>query len=306
MPSIFNTMANIIAPILLVAGLAVLFDRRFRPEPRVLSRLVIYLLSPFLILSSMATSDLQAGEMGLIIVMALLSILLVWLVGWVLARLFRFDQKLQSVFLLTVVLINAGNYGLPLNEFAFGRSGLERAVIFYVATSVVTNTLGIYLASRGTASIRQSLLNILKVPMPYATALGFLLNISGVSLPLPLERATGLLGQAAVPVMLIILGLQLSRLSRMSFVIDRLGPVLLAAGLRLVVAPLVALPLVSLLGLSVLTGQVSIVQASMPTAVMAGVLATEFGNDAQFATAVIMVSTLASVVTLSVLLYVVG
>jgi predicted permease len=171
---------------------------------------------------------------------------------------------------------------------------------------VVTNTLGIYLASRGTASIRQSLLNILKVPMPYATALGFLLNISGVSLPLPLERATGLLGQAAVPVMLIILGLQLSRLSRMSFVIDRLGPVLLAAGLRLVVAPLVALPLVSLLGLSVLTGQVSVIQASMPTAVMAGVLATEFGNDAQFATAVILVSTLASVVTLSVLLYVVG
>ena len=303
MLSILNTMANIIAPILLVAGLAVLFDRLFRPDPRVLSRLVIYLLSPFLILSSIATSDLRAGEIGLIIVMALLSILLVLLVGWVLARLFLFDQKLQSVFLLTVVLINAGNYGLPLNEFAFGRSGLERAVIFYVATSVVTNTLGVYLASRGTASIGQSLLNILKVPMPYATALGFLLNISGVSLPLPLERAAGLLGQAAVPVMLIILGLQLSR---MSLVVYRLGPVLLASGLRLVVAPLVALPLVSLLGLSALTGQVSIIQASMPTAVMAGVLATEFGNDAQFATAVILVSTLASVVTLSVLLYLVG
>jgi malate permease and related proteins len=296
-------MANIIAPILLVVGLAVLFDRLFRPEPRVLSRLVIYLFSPFLILNSMATSDLRAGEMGLIMAMALLSILLVWLIGSALARMFRFGQKQQSVFLLTVVLVNAGNYGLPLNEFAFGRSGLERAVIFYVATSVVANTLGVYLASRGTASIRQSLLNILKVPMPYATALGFLLNISNVSLPLPLERAAGLLGQAAVPVMLIILGLQLSR---MSIVTNRFGPVLLATGLRLVIAPLVAFPLVSLLGLPALTGQVSIIQAGMPTAVMAGVLATEFGNDAQFATAVILVSTLASVVTLSVLLQVVG
>lgn len=303
MLSILNTMANIIAPILLVVGLAVLFDRLFRPEPRVLSRLVIYLLSPFLILSSMVRSDLRAGEMGLIMAMALASILLVWLIGWALARLLRFDQKERSVFLLTVVLVNAGNYGLPLNEFAFGRSGLERAVIFYVATAVVANTLGVYLASRGTASIRQSLLNILKVPMPYATALGFILNISNVSLPLPLERAAGLLGQAAVPVMLIILGLQLSR---MSIVVKRVGPVLLASGLRLVVAPLVAFPLVSLLGLSALTGQVSIIQAGMPTAVMAGVLATEFGNDAQFATAVILVSTVASVVTLSVLLHVVG
>lgn len=301
--SILNTMLNIIAPIFLVVGLTVLFDRRFRPDPRVLSRLVIYLFSPFLIFNSLTNSDLQAGEMGLIVVMAALSILLVLVAGWLLARLFRYDQKLESAFLLVVVLVNAGNYGLPLNEFAFGPAGLQRAVIFYVVTAVVTNSLGVYLASRGVASIRQSLLNVLKVPMPYATALGFLLNALNLSLPLPLERMSGLLSQAAVPVMLIILGLQLSR---MSLVLDRVGPILLATALRLVAAPLIAFLLAYLLGLSILTRQVSIIQASMPTAVMAGVLATEFGNDAQFATAVVLVSTLASIITLSVLLYIVG
>ncbi len=299
--SILSTILNIIGPILIIVGLTVLFDRFFRPDPRVLSRLIIYLLGPFLILDSLARSDLQAGEIGLIAVMATLSILLVALVGWGLARLFRFDQQLESVFLLTIVLVNAGNYGLPLNEFAFGRAGVERAVIFYVVTAIITNSLGVYLASRGAASIRQSLLNMLKVPLPYATALGLVLNITGVALPLPIARVVGLLSQAVVPIMLVILGLQLSRTT----VRGRLGPIFLATAVRLLVAPLIAFPLAYLLDLSPLTRQVSIIQASMPTAVMSGVLATEFGNDAQFSTAVVLVSTVVSVLTLSVLLYLV-
>jgi predicted permease len=289
---------NIIGPIFLIVGLAVLVDRRFAPDPRAFSRVVVYLFSPFLILDGIARSDLGAAEMGLIMAMAALSTLLIALVGWGLTRLFRFDRKLKSAFMLSVTLINAGNYGLPLNEFAFGQAGLQRAIIFFVVTAVMANTLGVYLASRGTASVRRSLLNVLTVPLPYATALGFILNVRNTTLPLPIERAITLLSQATVPCMLIILGLQLSRTS----VKGQLGPILLATATRLVIAPLIAFPLAGLLGLSGLARQVSIIEASMPTAVMGGVLATEFGSDAQFTTAVILVSTLASIVTLSILL----
>jgi predicted permease len=77
---------------------------------------------------------------------------------------------------------------------------------------------------------------------------------------------------------------------------------LLASGIRLLAAPLIALALALALGVSGLTRQVSIVQSAMPTAVFSGVLATEFGNDSDFVTAVILVSTLLSILTLSVLL----
>ena len=298
MVSFLSVAYNIIGPIFLIVGLAILIDRRFAPDPRVLSRLVVYLFSPFLILDGIARSDLQAEEIGLIVAMAALSILLITLVGWGLARLFHFDRKLESAFVLSVTLINAGNYGLPLSEFAFGKAGLQRAVIFYVVTAVAANTLGVYLASRGAASVRRSLLNMLTVPLPYATILGLILNIGHITLPLPLNRAITLLSQATVPCMLVILGLQLSRTS----VKGRLGPILLATVTRLVIAPLIAFPLASLLGLHGLVRQVAIVEASMPAAVMSGVLATEFGGDAEFATAVVLVSTLASIVTLSILL----
>lgn len=298
MLSFLSIVYNIIGPIFLLVGLAILIDRRFAPDPRALSRIVVYLFSPFLILDGIARSDLQTEEIGLIVAMATLSTLLITVVGWGLARLFRFDPKLESAFVLSVALINAGNYGLPLNEFAFGRAGLQRAVIFYIVTAVEANTLGVYLASRGTASVRRSLHNVLTVPLPYATALGLILNVGHVTLPLPLNRAITLLSQATVPCMLVILGLQLSRTS----VKGRLGPILLATVTRLAIAPLVAFPLAALLGLSGVARQVSIIEASMPSAVMSGVLATEFGSDAEFTTAVVLVSTLASIVTLSILL----
>jgi predicted permease len=298
MTTFFGVAYSVLTPIFLIIGLAVLVDRRFAPDPRAFSRAVVYLFSPSLVFTSIASSDLRAGELGQILAVATLITLLMVVVGWGLARVLRFERKLESAFILSVALINAGNYGLPLNEFAFGKAGFQRAVVFYVVTAVAANTLGVYLASRGTATVRQSLLNVLKVPLPYATVLGFLVNVQNIALPLPVERAVGLLGQAAVPIMLIILGLQLSRIS----VKGRIGPILLATFTRLGVAPLIAFPLVGLLGLSGLARQVSIIEASMPTAVISGVLATEFGGDAEFTTAVILVSTLFSMLTLSLLL----
>jgi predicted permease len=298
MASFLGVVYNVLTPIFLVIGLAVLVDRLFAPDPRAFSRAVIYLFSPCLVFDGIARSNLRAHELGLIVAVATLASLLMALVGWGLARLFRFDRKLESAFILSVVLVNAGNYGLPLNEFAFGPAGLQRAIVYYVVTAVVANTLGVYLASRGAASVGRSLLNVLTVPLPYATALGFVVNMTAIQLPVPVTRVVGLLGQAAVPCMLLILGLQLSRTS----VKGRIGPIALAAVTRLGVAPVVAFFLVTLLGLSGLAGQVAIIEASMPTAVMGGVLATEFGSDAEFTTAAILVSTLASIVTLSFLL----
>lgn len=301
MASILSIIYNIIAPIFVIVGLAVWLGRRFSPDPRVFSRVVFYLFSPFLVINSLARSDLQANEIGLMVIMVLLLYLLMAMVSWGLVRLFDFDRKLEGAFMLSVVVINAGNYGLPLSEFAFGPAGLERAVIFFVVTAVMANTLGIFLASRGTATVGQSLLNVLTVPLPYATAAGLIINFGQISLPLPIERAIGLLGQATVPCMLVVLGLQLSHISLKG----RLKPILLATAARLLIAPLIAFPLVALLDMSGLSRQVAIIQASMPTAVLSSVLAAEFGSDTEFTAAVILTSTLASIVTLSFLLWLV-
>ncbi|NLF77647.1 MAG: AEC family transporter [Chloroflexi bacterium] len=302
MSNFFDIIYNIIAPIFLVAGISVVVDRVLAPDPRPISRLAIYLFTPFLVLNSLASSDLQAGETGRLALLAVAVSLGMTVIAWIVARAAGFDRRLESAFLLTAVLINAGNFGLALNRFAFGAEGEARALVFFVVTVVISNSFGVFLASRGSTSTRQAFLNVFKIPLPYAAAIGLILNLTDTELPVPIARSTALLAQASVPTMLTVLGIQLSRTSLRG----RIGPVLLASGLRLIVAPLLAVPLALALGLSGLTRDVAIVQSAMPVAVVSGVLATEFGSDADFVTATILVSTLLSIVTLGILLALLG
>lgn len=289
---------NIILPVLLVIGLGVVIERRLSLDLRPLSGVTFYLFIPALVVNGLAQSDLKGEEIGLILFLEIILSLLLALIGWGVAKLFGFDRKLESAFMLTVAFINAGNYGLALTEFAFGMAGLQRAIIFFIGTAITGNTVGIFLASRGTASIGRSLLNMLLVPLPYATLLGLVINFGQIALPTPLDRALTLLSQAAVPAMLVTLGMQLSRTS----LTGRLQPIVLATATRLVIGPLVALPLMALMGFSGLTWQVTLVMAGMPTAVTSTILATEFGSDAELTSAIVLTTTVVSVATLSILL----
>jgi predicted permease len=298
MGEVFSNIVNTILPIFMVVGVTVAVDRVVKPDPRGLSQLVIYLFSPFLVLNGIATTELKGGEVGQIVGFAIVLCLIMAGLSWGTARLAGFDRKLESAFMLTVVLLNAGNFGIPLNRFAFGAAGEQRAVIFFVGTVLVSNTVGVFLASRGDVSTRRALLNVLTVPLPYAALLGLMLNMGDLTMPKPMGRAVGFLAQAANPAMLTVLGLQLSRAS----VTAQARPITMACGLRLIVSPVIAVLLTVVFGLSGLTRQVAIVQAGMPSAVMGGVLATEFGSDARYVTSTILISTLASMVTLSVVL----
>jgi predicted permease len=304
MTDIIQVAYDVILPIFIVIGVGAVIGLRFNPDRRALSTLLIYVFSPAIVFRGLATSKLNGSELGQIVVMYLGMTLLLAFAGWAMTRPLHLDPCLQSAFILTVVLPNAGNFGLPLNRFAFGEAGEARAVAFYAVSGVVSNTLGVYLASSGSASTRKALANVFKVPLPYAAALGLAVNLTGADIFAaggglePLGKAIDLLADAAVPGMLTLLGLQLVRTSFRG----QMRLILLATGTRLVLAPLVAFPAAALLGLAGVTRQVSIIEVSMPTAVMTVVLATQFDSDAEFTSAVILASTIASVLSLSVLL----
>jgi malate permease and related proteins len=298
MSTLLQIAYNIVLPVFIIAGIAGLTDRTIQIDPRSLSRLIVYLFTPFLVLSGIYKSDLSGSETGQLVFVALVSSVLVALFAWIVARASGFDHRMESAFMLSAALINAGNYGLPLNKFAFGDEGQSRAVIFFAATTVISNTLGVFLASRGSVSTRSALANVFKVPLLYAAVIGFIINAAKIDVPLPLDRSITLLGDASVPAMLVVLGVQLSRAT----IRGRIRPILMASGVRLIVSPLIALGLAILLGITGLTRQVILTESAMPTAVISGVLAAEFGADSEFVTATILVSTLMSIVSLSVLL----
>jgi predicted permease len=293
---------NIILPIFIVVGLAAIVDYKLEVNPYAISRLLVYLFTPALVFDSLASMEIQANEAAQLITATMTISLLLTAVSLIIARALGFERRIESAFILSVALINAGNYGIPFNRLAFGEAGEARAILCFVASVLFINSFGVFIASRGSASTREALLNTLRVPLPYAAALGLLVNAANASLPGPLVDSLELAGQAAIPGMLAVLGIQLSRTLQNGGVQQRPHSVALASGLRLLAAPIIAVGIAVVFGLAGLTRQVFIIEMGMPTAVLGGVLAIEFGSDAEYVTATILVSTFASILTLSVLL----
>jgi hypothetical protein len=120
--------------------------------------------------------------------------------------------------------------------------------------------------------------------------------------PTAIERSIDLLTQAAIPIMILVMGLQLAKVSW-----DGLSrPLLLASGLRLVVSPLLVVGIAALLGLSGAARQAAIVEAATPTAVIAIILGTEFDLEPLFITSVVLATTVLSPLTITPILAIVG
>jgi predicted permease len=289
---------KVILPVFLIIVLGYLLERRLSLDMQSISRVIFYALGPCLVFSSTATSAVSGTDIWRIVSFVLLTTLAMGLLSWAVARTLRFSRAMESAFLLTTLFVNAGNYGLPVNLFAFGQTGLERAAIFFTVSALLTSSIGVYLASRGQASGLDALRNVLKVPIVYGALAGFIVNLAAITVPEPVAKAVDLVGGASVPLMLLLVGMQLAKTS----LAGELKAIGLATFVRLVAAPAVALVLAAWLGLTGVTRQACVTEASMPTAVTAIILATEFEAGPQFVAGVVFVSTLVSVITLTLLL----
>jgi predicted permease len=296
--NLFQVFLNVVLPIFILMGFGFLLDRRSAIDIKSVSRLTFYVLSPCLIFSSLVNSTLSGADSTRIFVYVIVSTTLVGVVGWVLMRGLHLDQVTRSAFFLSTLLVNSGNFGMSLNLFAFGQPGLERAALFFVVSALISNTVGVFLAARGRAGWKGALLSVLQAPLVYAAVAAFVVNATHIALPTALQKVFTTAGNGAVPVMLLILGMQLSRTSLKEDV-PLIG---LATVLRLVGAAGIAWGLAAVMGLEGVTRQVCIVQAATPTAVTSLILAVEYNAKPKLVTGVIFLSTLASMITLTILI----
>ena len=285
-----------IAPVAFIVFVGFITGHTLGLERSTLSRLSLYVLLPALIASSLYSATLAAQNAANIVLgFALTSAILYGLV-YGLCRILQVDVLLRKTLLATTLFANTGNLGLPFITFALGESGLERAIIYLISSSILLTTLGpTLLKGKG---LLIGLRVTLGLPIFWATVAGLLLQFLGLTLPLRLDEGVRLLGQAAIPVALVTLGMQLAQTS---FKLTRI--VVIAVGLRLVLAPAIALGVALGLGLQGQDLQVLVLQGAMPTAVNTFIWATEFGGDVELVARAIVLSTLLSAITLPSLLW---
>ncbi|MGB8982297.1 MAG: AEC family transporter [Anaerolineales bacterium] len=296
------TFANNILPIILLSGAGFMLGKILHIDPRSLGRVLFYVFSPVLIFDLLIKSELKVTEAAVVIGFVLCFILtmgvLTLLVGW----LFKLERPALVSILITTMFANTGNYGLPLVSFAFGEQALSYAGIYFITTTVVFYTLGVLLASLGHMDFRQAMLGLFRIPTMYGVLLAVLINVWDITLPVPVARTVELAADGTIPLMLILLGVQLTQAE---FSANRRA-MQLSVSLRLLLAPLAALLFAALFGLQGPMRQASVTEASMPSMVSATVLATEYNLDSKLVTAVVFISTLLSPLTLTPLLVYLG
>ena len=303
MNDLLRLFANNLLPILLVAGAGYLAGKWLKVEARSISRVVFYLFSPCLLFDLLTTSRFESGEMLRMVGFTLASVLTVAAITWLFGRLLKLERKMLAAVLLCTLSINAGNYGLSLNLFAFGEEALAHASLFFVTTAIVTYTVGVMVASAGKASIADSLRGLLKIPVVYVVPLALIFMYLNWELPLPLSRSVTLLGNAAIPGMLLVLGLQLQKNNHR---VRDVRALLLGTGMRLLGGMGVGLLFAPLFGLGGMAYNAGVLESSMPTAVLATILATEYEAEPAFVTTAVFASTLLSPLTLTPLLLILG
>lgn len=302
MITLLAIFANDVLPVFVVAAVGFAIARIFKADVRTLSRVAFNALSPCLVFHLLVTSSVSAGDFARMTVFTLGVILGIGAIGWLVTRPFKLGRAATSAFLIVVMFSNSGNYGLPVVLFAFGREALAHASVYFFANAVTTYTLGVFLASAGRRSAGKALAGVLRVPAVWGVIAAGIVLWLGIPLDQPVMktvmRPVELLSGAAIPVMILVLGMQLERGSWP----ERPGLVALAAMLALVVTPLLALGAASLLGLEGPARQAAIVQSGMPSAVLTTILALEFDVAPSFVTACVTLSTLISPVTVTLLI----
>jgi predicted permease len=293
---------NNILPIFLAAGAGYALARYLKLNPRTLSQVIFYIFSPCLVFTLIRTSQLGNGDILRMISFATALILVVGGITLLIGKLMRLERKLLAASLLSSMFMNAGNFGLSVVLFAFGENSLAYSSLFFVTSSVLINTVGVMTASLGSANLRQALGNLVKLPALYALILGFVFLETGWLLPAPVERATQVLGDAAIPGMLVLLGMQLQIVRWRGFG----APLTLVNVMRLVISPLIAIGLSRVFNLSGHAIQAGVLESAMPSAVLNIVVATEFDVRPEFVTAAVTTTTLLSALTLTLWLAYLG
>jgi malate permease and related proteins len=290
-----TTLLPAVLPVGLIILIGFIVGRTLTLQRSTLSQLTLYTLSPALVVDSLYRTELSLGSSGKLLVGFALICCLIYGLVWLFSRLASLDGVLTRAITAIVMFPNTGNMGLPVTTFALGAAGLDRAIVYMLGSSVLMFCFGpAIIQGKGIVS---GLKLTFRLPLFWAIVLGLGLRLLAIKLPWGLDRGIQQLGAAAIPVDLVLLGMQLAA-TRLQLGIREI----LTGIARLAVAPIIAYTIGSWLQLETLDLQVLVLQSAMPTAVSSLVLVTEFGGDRNLVARAIVTSTLMSFITLPILL----
>lgn len=295
---LMNVFLNVILPVFGIVMIGYLLGGRLELQARTLTRAAYYVFVPAFIFQAISSADLPlAVTLRMVCYIILAQVLTALLAGGV-GRILGKSKEMIAALVMIAAFGNVGNYGLAVIRFHLGEPAMASATIYFVAITVSAFVICVGAAGWAHGGSKGALWGVVKTPALWATVPALMVSNSGLVVPLMATRMIGLLADAMIPVMLFALGLQLLEQKRVALSPD----VLLASGVRLIVAPAIAAAVAVPFALGPVESIAGILQAGMPTAILVAIIAKENNIVPRFVTSVVVVSTLASLLTLTLLM----
>ena len=284
------TVFQIVAPVFILAAIGFTWVKiGWSYEIEFVTRLAMTLSVPALIFVALMKANISADTLSNLFLSSLIAYLFLALIFWITGKIFKLNM---ATYWAPLIFGNTGNLGLPLAMFAFGEVGLGYAVVVFAVMAIGSFSIGVWMVSGG-----GSINKVFKEPMVWATLLGALFLIQGWQTPKWATNTLELLGQMAIPLMLITLGVALARLK-----INLISRAIILSILKLCVSVGVAWIIGIYFELNNIAFAVLVMQIATPVAVTSYLLAQKYGADANEVAGLVIASTALSVFALPVLL----
>src|SRR5699024_2695808 len=296
-----DILLNIIFPVFLLMGMGIILHRIFTFDLRTLSKITMYYLLPVVGFVNIYESDLNGKIFLQVIVFQLgFSLVLMFLAGSF-SRLTKMEKKTKANFKNSIVLMNSGNYGIPVSQFVFSAQpiGMSIQIIVMIVQNFLTNTYGLMNVISVTHSGWKVLKEFLKLPMIYALVLGLLFQYFQVTIPSFVWNPVLQISDSFLSIALLALGAQVAYIP-----LKRIDFVLVASTIgRLIVSPLIALVLLLLFGMGGTVAKALFIASSFPASRNSAQLALEFDVDPEHAGQTVLVTTILSAITVTFVVY---
>jgi predicted permease len=262
------------------------------------NRLVYFVAIPAMIFREIAEAAL-AEHFRLILVAATLSpIVIIFLVGQALVRGINLQRYQVGTFLQSTFHGNLGYIGLAVSYYFLGKDGFTRASILAGFIILLQNFLAVVALSRfGETQKEEALLplfkRILLNPVIISAMAGMAFSLTGLDLPVILDRSLKILSGMALPLALLVIGTSLS-FAQMR---QQLRLTLVISVFKLMLLPALGVTIFLLLQLNRVEYLPALILLASPTATITYVMASEMAGDPDLATAAISATTLVSAVT---------
>ncbi|QGQ97164.1 AEC family transporter [Paenibacillus psychroresistens] len=294
-------LLNNVIPLCIMICIGAILQKIFRLDIKTLSKLNFYLFSPVIVFKMLYESTISGSILLQVLLFVFISLLLLAGIAEIIMLFRRYKAGMRTAMRNSVIFYNSANYAIPLNQLVFVGDAFTMSIqiIVMMVQNLLPSTYGVYSVNSHKNDLKATLRTVFSMPSIYTIPLAFLMKGFSVPIPNTIYIPINYISQAFIAIALVTLGVQLGTMKWQI----KFSDVMISNFLRLIMGPAIGFLVVYLLDIHGVMAKALILSSAVPTSLNSVLLAVEFDNEPEFASQAIFSSTIFSIFTVTLVIY---